>query len=64
MDSTGAKQLQKDKNLLTRIDEFGKGLNDYEKGFLDSCLKQVEAGRSLSEKQRALAEKLDEDHVA
>lgn len=36
---------------VTELDEHGEGLTDWEKGFVDSLLKQLLAGRRLSEAQ-------------
>jgi hypothetical protein len=57
-------QLNADKRLVMRIDEYGKGLNAYEIDLVASCLERVEGGRTLSEKQREILERIDEDKVA
>lgn len=52
-----------DKRLLTRIDEFGQNLSEWEVEFVESCLKRLETGQPLTDKQRAIAERLDEEKV-
>ena len=63
MTDEDAKQLAADKRLLDRIDQFGKGLTTYEKGFVESALRRLDAGQALSDKQRKLADDIDERRV-
>lgn len=61
---TEAEQIKADLKLVERIDEFGEGCTEWEKGFLDSCLRRLkDERRSLSEKQRETAERIDEQRV-
>lgn len=55
--------LDEDKKQLKRVDAYGKGLTDWEIEFVDSCLKQTDAGRELSEKQRAVIKRIDDHKV-
>lgn len=55
--------LKADLNLTKRVDEYGKGLNDFEIRFVADCLDQLEKGRALTEPQRKLMTRLDDTRV-
>lgn len=52
-------QLSRDRNLIARIDEFGKGLSSWEIDFVESCTRRLDEGSPLSAKQRQTAEEID-----
>jgi hypothetical protein len=47
-----------DKELVDTLCEIDRGLSDWEVDFVESIAKQVEQHRSLSEKQRAIANRI------
>lgn len=53
-----------DEKLIKRIDDHGKGLTDWEVEFVDSCLRTLERGEPLTTKQRAVAQRIDEQRVS
>lgn len=55
-------QLASDRNLLKRIDEYGKGLTPGEVELVESFMKWVET-KPLTEKQRKVAEQIEERRV-
>lgn len=57
------KQLRADKNLLTRIDTYGKGLTPGQVKLVESFMKWVDGGKALTPSQRAVAEDIDEQTV-
>lgn len=58
-----AKQFTADKRLVERIDQFGVGLKTSEKAMVESFKKWLESGGPLTEKQRAVALRIDEDRI-
>ena len=53
-------QIEDDLQLARRIDEYAEDLSDWEIDFIESCLRRLEVeGRSLSEKQRNILERMD-----
>lgn len=52
-----------DRNLVQRIDDHAKGLSEWEVEFVASLVDRVAEGRELTEKQRAIAERIDEEKV-
>lgn len=56
-------QLQKDRDLLHRIDDHGVGLTPRETEMLESFLTWTERGSPLTEKQRKAAEDIDERRI-
>ena len=61
--ATPEEQLKADRNLVKRIDEFGKRLSPYETGVIESFTRWLEGGRPLTENQRKLAEDIDNRRV-
>ena len=57
-------QLEDDKKLLKRIDLYGKGLSESECDMLEGFVRWVEDGRALTEKQRRVAEQIDDRRVS
>jgi len=47
-----------DDELTQRLADVDSGLSSWETEFVDSVRKQVKAGRSLSKKQRKIAERI------
>ena len=60
---TEAEQTKADLRLVKRIDEFGKGLTSAEVVMVESFTRWLEGGRPLTEKQRAVAERIDEQRI-
>lgn len=60
---TDSPTLKADKRLAIRVDEHAEGLTDWETDFLESVLKQLEEGRTLTDKQRSVLERIDEEKV-
>lgn len=56
-------QLQQDRRLLQRIDDHATGLSPREATMLESFLVWTESGKPLTEKQRKVAEDIDEHRV-
>jgi hypothetical protein len=48
---------------VSRIDECGDGLTEWEINFLDSMLKQLMAGKFASEKQMEIVERMERDRL-
>ena len=57
-------QLEDDKKLIERIDLYGKGLTSAECDMMESFTQRLDEGRPLSEKQRKVAEEIDDRRVA
>ena len=43
---------------ITDIEEGGRGVTDWEQGFVESCKEALESGRRLSEKQIKILERV------
>lgn len=50
-----------DDELTSRLADIDSGLSSWETEFVDSIRKQVKQGRSLSKKQREIAERIAND---
>ena len=48
-------QLEEDQSLIDEIDNSDTDLDSEEADFIESCLKRLERGQELSEKQRKWA---------
>lgn len=60
--------LEDDRKLLARVDEHAKGLTPWEVEFVASLVERLaetnEGGRALSDKQRAILERIDDEKVS
>lgn len=56
-------QIDEDLKLITRIDEFGRGLTSRERDLVESCLAQLARGEPLSDARRRWALDIDERRV-
>lgn len=53
-----------DKAAISEIDERGQDLTAWELDFMESVTKQTANGKALSEKQRAMVERIRGERVA
>lgn len=61
---TVEEQIKEDLKLVKRIDDFGANLTKNEISFVDGWLRRLEVEkRPLSDAQRKLAERIDEERV-
>jgi hypothetical protein len=56
-------QLKEDRNLILRIDQYGKNLHDDEVDFVESASKWLESGKPLTTKMRKWAEDIERKRV-
>lgn len=63
MNTPEQKQLRADKNLLKRIDIYGKNLTKNEVSMLESFIQWTDGGKPLTPSQRRVAEQMDEERV-
>lgn len=56
--------LSSDRNLVTRLDEHAKGLTPWETDFVASLVERVVEGHELTDKQRKVAERIDDEKVS
>ena len=56
--------LADDHRLATRVDEHGKGLTTWERDFVESLLERLDGDRELTDKQRAILERIDDEKVS
>lgn len=61
---TPAEQLKEDRKLILRLDQHAVGLTSWEVDFVATCLERVAvSNQPLSDKQRGIANKLDDEKV-
>lgn len=52
-----------EKRLIKRIDEHATGLTPWEVDFVEQMVRKAERGDALTDKQRAILERIDEQRV-
>ena len=57
------RQFRADSNLVKRLDSFGRGLTGWEVDFVESLVHWIDAGKCLTEDQRKVAERIDDEKV-
>lgn len=64
MQDVVSRMLKEDLKVVTRVDEHGKGLNDWEKIFVERCLYRLKGEKqALTPAQREIIGRLDEEKV-
>ena len=52
-----------DRRLIKRVDEHATGLSDWETDFIENMVRKAERGEPLTDKQRTILERIDDQKV-